>query len=236
MLSGNFIIAQILGFVATLLLCLSYIVKKKEKFLLLGVIGDLVYGLSFVFVNSLGTGIITMLSCLQSFAFYLFEKKNHEMPKWLAAIFAITFVVVGAMTATSYWDIVPIMVYVWYTFALYVKDIAKIRIMYVIPNMLLVAYDIVVTAYASAFEDGFEATFLTTIIVANYIKSRKVQRATKKCATLKLNTKSNWNLGAKGLQSAIFDLVTSDNRKLCEKQHIEVLKLVSEVEYPIPPS
>ena len=73
MSSGNFIIAQILGLTATLILCLSYTVKNKKTFLLLSFFGETVYGLSFIFVNSLGTGLIALLSCLQSICFYFYD-------------------------------------------------------------------------------------------------------------------------------------------------------------------
>ena len=79
MLSVNFIMSQIMGLLATLILCSSYVVKNKEKFLFLGIVGDLVYGLSFVFVNSIGTGIITILSCIQFFDFYQLKTLNFHM-------------------------------------------------------------------------------------------------------------------------------------------------------------
>lgn len=235
MLSVNFIIAQILGFTSALILCSSYIVKNKKSFLLLGIFGDVVYGLSFVFVNSLGTGIIALLSCLQSTAFYFFEKKNKVMPKWIAGIFAVSFVWIGVKTVSTYWDIIPIVIYVWYTFALYIKDIEKIRIMYFIPNVILVAYDIVVTAYASALEDGFEATFLAVLIVTDYAKSSKLKINLKKSATLKSNSKSTLFWGVRDdLQSTKSAFETSDNHN--GKYGIYLVPNIFKIEYPIPPS
>lgn len=211
MISVNFIIAQILGFVATLALCSSYLAKSKKGYLLFSILGDIVYGLSFVFVDALGTGIITILSCLQSIAFYLFERKGKVMPKWIAAMFAATFIVVGTVTATSVLDIIPIATYVWFTFTLYAKNMDKLKLLSVLPNAILVVYDIAVTAYASAFEDGFEATFLAVIIVTDYAKSLKIKKDSRNCATLKSNSKPNWILGAyKSLQSAKLDFETSD--------------------------
>ncbi|MCI7002884.1 MAG: YgjV family protein [Clostridia bacterium] len=235
MLSVNFVIAQLLGLASALILCSSYIVKNKKTFLLLGIFGDIVYGLSFVFVNSLGTGIITLLSCLQSTSFYFFEKKNKVMPKLIAGIFAISFVVIGAKTASTYWDIIPIVIYVWYTFVLYVKDVEKIRKLYFIPNAILIAYDIVVTAYASAFEDGFEATFLAILIVKDYVKSSRLKINLRKCATLKFNSKTTLFWGVYyNLQSTKLSFETSDNHN--SRYGSYKFQRTLQFEYPIPPS
>lgn len=37
--------------------------------------------------------------------------------------------------------------------------------MYIFPNILLTIYDIIIMAYASAFQDGFEAIYSIAIIV-----------------------------------------------------------------------
>ena len=228
MLSVNFVMSQIMGFLATLILCSSYIVKNKEKFLFLGIVGDLVYGLSFIFVNSIGTGIITILSCIQFTSFYFCERKNIKLPKFIAGIFACLFVVIGLLNMDSLWDIIPIVIYVYYTFTLYVKDLEKIKILYVIPNAVLVAYDIVVTAYASAFEDGFEATFLAIILVTDYAKNRK-KFSIKKIATLKQNSKIYQQKKVYDLQSDRYVFETSDNNNFYKQQisspFVEIIRL-----------
>ena len=217
MLSVNFIMSQVMGLLATLILCSSYIVKNKEKFLFLGIVGDLVYGLSFVFVNSIGTGIITILSCIQSTSFYYCEKHNKKMPVFVAGIFISLFLIAGILNMDSLWDIVPIVVCVYYTFALYAKDLKKIRMLYIIPNAILIAYDIVVTAYASAFEDGFEATFLAIILVTDYAKNRK-KISVRKIATLKQNSRIYQQKITLGLQSNRYVFETSDNNNY-QKQY-----------------
>ena len=39
--------------------------------------------------------------------------------------------------------------------------------------ILQTVYDFIVMAYASALEDGFEAIYLTVVVVVNYIKAKK---------------------------------------------------------------
>ena len=167
-----FIFAQVFGGIATLILCLSYVVKSKKGFLLLGLFGDTMYGISFLFVSSWSAGAIALLSCLQFVFVYYYEKKNKKLPKSIAFVFIVMFLIAGILTWSSAWDIIPLASYIWYTFALYVDDVKSIRLMYVLPNLLLVVYDIMVMAYASAFEDGIEGLFLIFMILSVFVKSQ----------------------------------------------------------------
>lgn len=175
MLSANFIIAQTLGATSSFFLCMSYLVKNKKQFLLYSIIGDILYGTSFIFVNSVGTAIITFLSCLQTLCFYYFEIKNETLPKWMALLFTLCFIVVGVVNLKTIWDILPIVVYIYYTFTLYNKDLNKLKLMFIIANIILVIYDVLVTAYTNALEDFFEATFLIIILATDYLKKIKTE-------------------------------------------------------------
>ncbi len=170
MSSVSEILAQVFGLTATLMLCLSYTVKTKRTFLFLGLVGEIAYGLTFVFVNSIGTGLIVFLSCLQSLIFYLYEKKNVEPSKMLGFLFIIAFVTLGIVNFNTVYDIIPILTYSWCTLALYNKNFNKIKVMYLLPNMLLAIYDIMVMAYANALEDGIESI----VIICSLVDFKKI--------------------------------------------------------------
>lgn len=174
----NFIIAQCLGVTATFILCLSYMVKNKKSFLLISLLGDVVYGISFIFVNSFGAGLIVLLSCVQNLFFYYYSKLGKQTPIAISITFILLFVISGVSTFNTLWDIIPIVTYIWFTIVLYFKDMKVIRLMYVLPNILLAIYDLMVMAYASAFEDGIEAIFLISIIIIDFIKSKKTSKVT----------------------------------------------------------
>ncbi len=225
----SFIIAQILGLTATVVLCLSYTVKDKKKFLILGFFGDIVYGLTFIFVNSWGAGVITLLSCLQSLCFYLYDKKHKKMPKTIAFIFVVAFIVAGVCDFSSYWDLIPIFSYSWFTIALYFDDVEAIRLIYIVPNMLQIVYDLVVMAYANAIEDGLETAFLIAVTILAYVKSRKtIKKPAFKFATLKkFKRLMSRIIGVEDfdLQSATHKVKTSDNHETYTWNWNEVIML-----------
>lgn len=234
--SASFYIAQLLGIVAGIMLCSSYLAKSKKKFLVLSIIGDIVYGLSYVFVNSLGTGIITILSCSQSFVSYLFERKEKRMPVWICVLYSFAFIAIGILTMESYWDIIPVVVYVWYCFALYVEDINTIRLMYFVPLVMLSIYDITVKAYATALEDGFEATFLAVVLIINFIKSHKLRYEIKRRATLnKTYSSLSWLIRDEILQSTTNQGETSDNFMSSDMLTVLDSRSILRKQNPIPP-
>ena len=232
----NFFTAQILGGIATLILCLSYIVKSKKGFLLLGLFGDIAYGMSFLFVGSWGAGVIALLSCVQYLFFYHYDKKHKSLPISIALIFVFLFVVVSTLTWSSIWDIVPLACYVWYTLVLYIDDVKTIRTMYFVPNALSVVYDIMVMAYASAFEDGIEAMFLLVMITIDLVKNQKSKicfvQSSKAIFVSKLRGTIFNGLQSAGLQvkNANF-IILSNKNKECNVCHIPSFCKFSKVSF-----
>lgn len=211
MSSVSEILAQVFGLTATLMLCLSYTVKTKKTFLFLGLVGEIAYGLTFVFVNSLGAGLIVFLSCLQSLVFFIFEKKNITPSKMLGFLFIVVFVTLGAVNFNTVYDIIPILTYSWCTLALYNKNFNKVKVMYLLPNMLLVIYDIMVMAYANALEDGLESI----VIICSLIDIKKIigyKQSHKLFATLinKIGASLRFE-NSYSFQSTAKTLLTSDN-------------------------
>ena len=177
------LLAQVFGLTATLMLCLSYTVKTKKTFLFFSLVGEVAYGLTFVFVNSIGAGLIVFLSCVQSLVYYLYEAKSKQAPKTLGFLFVAGFIIFGSINFNTVFDIIPILTYSWCTIALYKKNLDSIKVMYLLPNILLVIYDIMVMAYANALEDGIESI----IILLSLIDFKKIFvkiQSHKKVATL----------------------------------------------------
>lgn len=217
-MSVSFIIAQLLGLTSAAILCISYLVKDKKKFLLIGFLGDVVYGLTFIFVDSLGAGLITLLSCVQFLVFYAFEKKGKKMPKSIALLFMLSFVGAGALDFSNAWDLIPIVTYAWYTVALYKEEVKEIRFMYLLANALLVVYDIMVMAYANAVEDGLETICLIVVIVLDFSKSRKPTNSESNYATLtKISRQFGEIKGVNDFQSFSKPVETSDNHETIPK-------------------
>lgn len=205
------VLAQVFGLTATLMLCLSYTVKTKKTFLFFSLVGEVAYGLTFVFVNSIGAGLIVFLSCVQSLVYYLYEAKSKQAPKTLGFLFVAGFIILGSINFNSVFDIIPILTYSWCTFALYKKNLDSIKVMYLLPNMLLVIYDIMVMAYANALEDGIESIIILLSLVDFKKIFVKIQSHKKVATLINKNGASLRFENLKNIQSTAKMLSTSDN-------------------------
>lgn len=237
MFSANFIIAQFLGFLALAVYCCSYAVKSRTKFFLLATVAEMLYALPFIFLGSIGTGIIFIVSCVQNLCFYLHDKNNEKMPKWECLTFILAFVLIGGFSAETVWDILPMIVNVVSTFAYNVSDMKKLRLLSFIPSLLSLANDILVKAYANAIEDGFEATFLAVMIALDCVKSHGFKTKIKSATLNKIHSRILWQMGVKfNLQSNKEELETGDNQVLFALKETFVPKVFLKRETPIPPS
>ena len=218
MINVNFIIAQVLGIVATLILCISYNVKSKKAFLLISLLGDVVYGLGFIFIGSLSAGLITLTSCIQTLSTLYYEKKQKKTPIYIAFAFIIVFIFEGIYTLSSYWDIIPMLTYIWFTMVLRMDNVKSIKIMYIFPNILLTIYDIIIMAYASAFQDGFEAIYSIAIIVFEWrTRIKKLKTNPIKNATHIKLQKGFSHFNGKKLKQRILSNIKSFNNDVKER-------------------
>ncbi len=207
----NFVISQILGLTTAVITCLSFTMKSKKHFLLWGIVGDVIYGIAFIFVGSWSAGLIALTSCVQYLCSYLFERHNKKMPKILAVMFCIAFICLGVLTWQTAFDIIPLATYIWYTYVLYVDDVKKIRKMYVIPCIALTIYDISVSAFGSAVEDVTETTFLVVCITKDYVQAKKQAKALQNATLKQAHFGANKGIQSLNLQSIIKQCQTSIN-------------------------
>ena len=237
MLSANFIIAQLLGFMALLVYCLSYVVKSRTKFLLFATVAEMLYALPFLFLGSIGMGIISIVSCIQNLCLFLYEKKGGKMPTWQIWTFVSAFTLIGLFTAETVWDILPTISNVVLTFVFNMKDMKKFRLYHFIPSLLLLANDILVKAYANAIEDGFEATFLAVMIALDCVRSHGFKSKIKSATLNKFHSRILWQMGVKfNLQSNKEELETGDNQVLFANKEAFIPMVFLKRETPIPPS
>ena len=75
----KFIVSQILGGIALILICISYFVKKKSHFLTLQIVADAFYASSYLLLDVFSAGVITLISIVRCVVIYFGEKYK----KWI---------------------------------------------------------------------------------------------------------------------------------------------------------
>ena len=159
------ILAQIFGFVALLLICYSYFSKSKLVFHILQTIADIFYGSAYFFVNSNVAGFITLISAMRCVYLLFAEKYEFKYTYHFLSIFILGY---GAMTIVfwqSWTDLIPLCTSILFTIAYAVKDLQKLRYFSLIPNIILIGFNIYSFTYVSAVLDFIEVVIITIAII-----------------------------------------------------------------------
>ena len=169
------IVAQILGGIALILVCISYFLKSKAGFLVLEAVADFFYASAFMVVGAYVGGIITIICVFRCIYIYFAEKNEFKYTIHFLFVFVVLYVVSTAVFWQGALDIIPLITGTIYTFAYAIKNLQVMRYVLIVPNILLIIYNIMSTTYVSAVLDFIEVVVLIIAIIkfAKGIRAKK---------------------------------------------------------------
>ena len=160
-----FLLSQISGIIALILVCISYFCKHKGHFLILQTIANLFYGASFLILNHYVAGFITMISIFRCIYIYIGENHNYKYTEHFLSVFIMSYIIVGIIFFDTYLDIIPIVTAIMFTIAFVIKNMQAVRYICIVPNALLMIYSIICTTYSNALLDLLEVVVLVVSII-----------------------------------------------------------------------
>ena len=171
----EFILAQIFGGIALLLVVVSYFWKDKKVFLMLQVVANIFYGLSFVFSSALVFGINSFISIVRVIVLYVYEKKNMPPPIYLVIPFVLSYLTVGIIFYQQPIDIIGIFTPMLFTIAMWMKNMQLVRYLMLLPNALLVLSALLYSAYTTALLDAVEIAAIVVAIITFHLKKHNTK-------------------------------------------------------------
>ncbi len=176
----GFIIAQISGIIALILVAISYFVKLKPTFLTLQMVADVFYAGSFFAVDAYVGGIITTISIFRCIYIYWAEKTNFKYTVHFLFVFIAMYVVVTIRFWQTPYDIIALITGSMFTLSFAIKNLQVMRYVLIVPNVLILIYNILCRTYTSALLDFIELIVLVVSII-------KYHRTVKSKTQLKIN-------------------------------------------------
>ena len=168
----EFILSQITGIIALIFVCISYFCKNKSKFLILQIFADIFYASSYLFINVYVAGIITIISSIRCIAFFICEKvKKPKLSYYLLPMFLICYVIVTIIFWQGFGDIIPLITCTLFTISYIQNNTQAIRYLTLIPNAILIVYNIFTTTYTNALLDTLE-TIVVIVAIIKFHKSK----------------------------------------------------------------
>ncbi len=161
----GFILAQILGFIALILVCISYSFNSKKNFLAYQILANIFYSASFLSLGVFVGGLNTIISIIRVAVLYIYEKKDKSPPIWLFTLFSLLYLYSGNILYQSQLDIMAVIAYEIFNIAMFLRYIELTRYMMVFPNCIIVVYNILSQTYTNAILDFVEIVVLVSMIV-----------------------------------------------------------------------
>lgn len=168
-----FIIAQIIGFIASVINIVTIQIKDKKNILFGFMTVNILFGINFILLQSYSGAIICFISAIQTFINYRLDIKGIDFPKWLIPIYIIASVLGGFATYQSLIDLLPIVGSVLYTVSIIQKKEIYLRRITLANTILWLIYNVLVMAYTSAISEIF---FLSSNLIAIYRYDRKKKK------------------------------------------------------------
>ena len=169
----DFVLAQIFGGIALIIICIGYFVKRKSTFLLTQVAGNFFYAMAFFVVEAYVGFALVMISLFRCIYIYLCEKYSFKYMIHFLSIFIVMYIVTTIIFWGSPYDFMPLISSTLFTIGYTIKNMQLMRYILIIPNTLLVVYNILTTTYTSALLDLIEVVVIIVAITKFYKEQKR---------------------------------------------------------------
>lgn len=150
------IISQILGILAFLFYVFSIQNKKKKNILLMQLISNIFYALSYLILQAISAVLIDGLSFIRCLIYYHFDIKHRKCPLWIVLILVILSIVIGVFTVRNVFDAIPIIISIIYIISTWQDSVKMIYISFIITAVLWIIYNFYIGTYTPMIGNVFE--------------------------------------------------------------------------------
>lgn len=171
------ILAQAFGVLALLLMMLSYQLKSRRKLLILQMVSNSCFVIHYYMIGAYAGAVMSLANVARSFVFSQNDKKWGQSRIWLY-VFIVVSLVGGIVTWNGPLTILVIAATLVLTVALYSTNQKFMRMMFLLPPLLYISYNL---ANKSIGGIGSDVFCLISAIVAIYrFDIRKKEEVDKK--------------------------------------------------------
>ncbi len=147
----NFIIAQVFGGIALVILIISFQKNNKVNLLKYQMVSSLLYSVQYAFLGALPGCFMNLACMLRNFIF----KKYQKVPLYLLLIVVFLMIILSMSTFNGFISLLPMFAVVFYSIALWGGNLKTIRLTEIVSCLLYIIYNIYVGAII-----GLVATFI----------------------------------------------------------------------------
>ena len=161
-ISTAFIIAQVVGFIATGVAIASFQAKKRVSMLMMQTVSNLLWMAHYFMLGSLPATCAFLIGATRNVIYGFRGKYKFADSKIIPALYIAAFIISGVLTYSSPLDILPTLGMVCASIAFFVKDEKLIRHISVLIAISFFSFGIYQGSIASIVSDG--CTLISIII------------------------------------------------------------------------
>ena len=173
----NFIIAQWLGIITTVVALLSVQFKRMELILIGQIVSNVLVALSYWLLGGLSGAWICILAAVQTLIIFFLDRSNiknkNRKKEMLLGLFVMAYVIGTRIVYVDWRDIVAGVCAVLFVLAIVQSESGKLRIIMMVNALLWIIYDYKTKAYTNILTHGLE---LLSILIAMVRLDRKSKK------------------------------------------------------------
>ncbi len=150
------IFAQVMGVFAIITWVMSIILKNKKDIILSQVVANAIYSVEYTILKADSAASMNFLSFIRLIIYYIFARKNKELPKIILIVFSFLVIVLGIFTYNGLLSIIPIIITLFYTYSLWQDNLKITRIIYVVSAFIWIYYNFQVGAFVGIIGNMLE--------------------------------------------------------------------------------
>lgn len=170
-------LAFILSTLGTICICAASFLKGKNmKFILLLVfLTNALMGISYILTGAFNGAVSSILGAVQTILnYFLFERKNKSIPKWLIVIYALSFLIVNLLVFERILDLLALVATMAFIMEICQKTGKQYRFWVVVNSILWVTYDVISRSYGPL---STHAILLVSTLVGMVMHDKKEKKA-----------------------------------------------------------
>lgn len=161
----SFIIAQIIGIVGLLFTIISNYQNKKKNVLIFQILANILCFFQYVLLNALAAASSFFVAIIRCIVFYIYDKKQKNKSKIVLLLFSILIVLLGLLSYTDSFSIIPTITAIIYTYGAWQDDLKIFRMIAFIVPVTWIGYNIYVGAYVGVLLTIIEAIATLAAII-----------------------------------------------------------------------
>ncbi|MBQ7140331.1 MAG: YgjV family protein [Bacilli bacterium] len=171
---NSYLLSQLFVITATILLGITYFAKKKKNILILCVLYCIFYGLHYLLLNAITGALMTLISLIRNYWFYINSKKNRENSKLILITLILIAIISGVMGYQDIFSIVSIFASITSTYSIWQDNIKIYRFLAVPVSLCFLIYAIHINSVIAIFTEIILLIMEIIGIISLYLNNKNI--------------------------------------------------------------